>query len=168
LASSLLQLRATPWLAPPWSKSTIYFLAPSFLSNHSQIDLSRPLISVKFDSGVNSADIAKVPKPRMAILELGIMMLKLWHETTLEAYCAGLGMTVDNSYLERAFCAQAWLKKSKDSDLVLPPYIEFVACCVKCTFGKTPLNPTWNSDDLIEGIIENVIEPLRGFCKRRK
>lgn len=165
LASTLLQLKATPWLATLWSKSTIYFLTPSSSSTHSQIDLTRPLISVKFNSGVNSHNPPNLPEARRVILELGIMLLELWHGTTLEAHYAASGNTVGTDYLDRATSAQRWLENSDDSGLVLPSYVEYVARCIKCNFGPGCLNPTWNSDELIQGIVEKLIEPLRDMCR---
>ena len=166
LASTLLQLNATPWLASSWSKSTVCFLAPSTLSNHSQIDLTRPLISVRFDSGAQSTGRKECPQARQVILELGIMLLELWHETTFEAQCAAFNVTVGDEYFERVKWAQKWLEASSDSGLLLPDYINFVSRCIKCNFENTAsLNPTWESDQLIQGFITGVLEPLRKMCR---
>ena len=164
LASTLLQMNATPWFATLWSKSSIYFLAPRPLLNYSQIDLTRPLISVKFSNGISQSHCIKFSEARRVILELGIMLLELWHQTTLEAHYADSGITVSDDYFDRVKWAQIWLENSDDSGLILPTYTEFVARCIKCNFGTTSLNPTWDSD-LIQGIIEGVIVPLQAMCK---
>ena len=171
LASTLLQLKATPWLATLWSKTTVCCFAPSALSDYSQIDLTRPLISVKFSSGARITDRKQFPEARRAILELGIMLLELWHETTFEAHCDGLGVTVGNSYLDRARWAQEWLETSSDSDLLLPDYHDLVAHCIRCDFANNAfenqlcLNPSWENERLAQGFITGVIEPLRKMCK---
>lgn len=166
LASTLLQLNATPWLATLWSKSTVCFLVPSPLPMYSQIDLTRPLISIKFDSGPRTVDRKKFPEARRVILELGIMLLELWHHTTFELHCAASGVTVGDDYFERVTWAQKWLESSAESGSLLPDYISFVARCIKCNFGNDiSLNPTWESDDLVQGFITGVIEPLRNLCK---
>ena len=171
LASTLLQLKATPWLATLWSKSTVCCFAPSTLADYSQIDLTRPSISVKFGSGVQITDRQKFPEARRAILELGIMLLELWHETTFEAHCDALGVTVSNNYYDRARWAQEWLETSSDSDLLLPDYHDLVAHCVRCDFANNPfdnqlcLNPTWENERLTQGFITGVIEPLRKMSR---
>lgn len=166
LASTLLQLNATPWLATLWSKSTVCFLAPTPLQKHSQIDLTRPFITVKFDSGPRIVDRKKFPEARRVILELGIMLLELWHHTTFELHCAASGVTAGDDYFERVTWAQKWLETSAESGSLLPDYINFVARCIKCNFGnEISLNPTWESDDLVHGFITGVIEPLRNLCK---
>lgn len=164
LTSTLIQLNVTPWLARTWSKSTVRFLAPSASLNCSQIDLSRPLISVKFDSEMEGIGHIKCPEARQMILELGIMLLELWHETTLEAYWVESNVTVGNDYFERVAWAQKWLEASIES--VLPDYAGLVARCIKCNFGHAhALNPAWESDKLVEGLIIGVLEPLQSLCK---
>lgn len=171
LASTLLQLKATPWLATLWSKSTVCCFAPSAISDYSQIDLTRPVISVKFGGGVQITDHKEFPEARRAILELGIMLLELWHETTFEAHCDGLGVTVSNNYFDRARWAQEWLETSSDSDLLLPDYHDLVAHCIRCDFANNAfenqlcLNPTWENERLTQGFITGVIEPLRKMCR---
>lgn len=169
LASTLLQLKATPWLATLWSKTTVCCFAPSTLSDYSQIDLTRPSISVKFGSGVQITDRQKFPEARRAILELGIMLLELWHETTFEAHYDALGVTISNDYFDRARWAQEWLETS--SDLLLPDYHDLVAHCIKCDFANNAfenrlcLNPTWENERLTQGFITGVIEPLRKMSR---
>lgn len=171
LASTLLQLKATPWLATLWSKSTVCCFAPNDILDFSQIDLTRPLISVKFGSGIQITDRKEFPEARRAILELGIMLLELWHETTFEAHCDGLGVTVGNDYLDRARWAQQWLETSSDSGLLLPDYHDLVAHCIRCDFANNAfenqlcLNPTWENERLTQGFITGVIEPLRKMCR---
>lgn len=171
LASTLLQLKATPWLATLWSKSTVCCFAPSALSDYSQIDLTRPLISVKFGSGVQITERKEFPEARRAILELGIMLLELWHETTFEAHCDALGVTVSHNYFDRARWAQEWLETSSDSDLLLPDYHDLVAHCIRCDFANNAfenqlcLNPTWENERLTQGFITGVVEPLRKMCR---
>lgn len=169
LASTLLQLKATPWLATLWSKSTVCCFTPKNLSDYSQIDLTRPLISVKFGSGVQITDRQKFPEARRAILELGIMLLELWYGTTFEAHCNALGVTVSNNYYDRARWAQEWLETSSDS--LLPDYHDLVAHCIKCDFANNAfdnqlcLNPTWDNERLTQGFITGVIEPLRKMSR---
>ena len=171
LASTLLQLKATPWLATLMSKSTVCCFAPSNQLDCSQIDLTRPLISAKFGSEVQITDCKKFPEARRAILELGIMLLELWHETTFEAHCQGLGVTVGNDYLDRVRWAQEWLETSSDSELLLPDYNDLVAHCIRCDFANNAfenelcLNPSWENERLTQGFITGVIEPLRKMCR---
>lgn len=169
LSSTLLQLKATPWLATLWSKSTVCYFAPSSLSDHSQIDLTRPLISVKFGSGPQITDHKEFSEARRVILELGIMLLELWHETTFEAHCNTLRVTAGKDYHDRVKWAQKWLENS--SNLLLPDYHDLVAHCIRCDFANNAfenqlcLNPSWENERLIQGFIAGVVEPLRKMCR---
>ena len=94
------------------------------------------------------------------------MLLKLWHETTFEAYYANSRFAIiDDKYFKRVKLAQIWLEA--EADCMLSFYTQAVARCIKCTFDDTSLNPDWGSEELRRGIIEHVIEPIRAQCKRR-
>ncbi|KIW78156.1 hypothetical protein Z517_07989 [Fonsecaea pedrosoi CBS 271.37] len=86
LAISLLQLHDTPWLHESWSKEGIQFMKTPGAKGEGvsalDVDFTKPLISREFFSP--SHDSAKHLRPKEALLELGIMLLELWHEKTIE------------------------------------------------------------------------------------
>ena len=175
LASTLIQLNATPWLRNRWSKRSIHFLMkatgtpdpPKEASNPmtvlSQVDLSRPLITQEFK---NDRDIALVSydqaEPRRMILELGILLLELGHETTLEEFASGIGLVVNDVYYDRHLLAHWWLDESED--YFTPTYFNVTARCVTRHFDGLPSRPVWG-DFLFKGIVQGVIEPLQDQCR---
>ena len=172
LASTLIQLNTTPWLGNTWSKDSIYFLSqassghihagqgPHFV-NPSEVDLRQPLVTRDFGS---TPDTWNQPEPRSMILELGIMLLELGHETTIEEHFSGSGLRVDDQYYNRLSLAQRWLDDSEDH--LTPTYFNVTARCVKCSFDGIPARPVWD-DVLFKGIIQGVVEPLQEECRPR-
>ena len=172
LASTLVQLNTTPWLGTVWCKESIRFLVktPSRQGSAgkelcqdidpSQINLKDPLITEEFPA-TTSCD---QPEPRRMILELGIMLLELGHETTLENYAASHGYAVNEEYYERLLLAQRWLDDSEDD--FTPTYFNVTARCVKCSFDSIIGKPSW-SDTLFKGIVQGVVEPLQEECRPR-
>ena len=177
LASTLVQLNATPWLGAVWSKESIRFLVktPSRQAsagkelcqdiNPSQIDLKTPLITEEFPSVSHTTHTTyDQPEPRRMILELGIMLLELGHETTLEDYAASHGYVVNEEYYERLLLAQRWLDDSEDD--FTPTYFNVTARCVKCSFDSIIGKPSWN-ETLFKGMVQGVVEPLQEECRPR-
>ena len=167
LASTLLQLNSTLWLSDSWLKKMIFFpVTPTSRTVEGQLDLSHidlsRLLMIRVFSGPQALHTSRVAAKRM-ILDLGIMMLELWHETTLKAYYTDLGFEVINEYFKRVKLAQIWLEEK--ADFILPFYSQAVARCIKCTFDNTSLNPDWESEELQNGIVKYVIEPIRAQCK---
>lgn len=184
LASTLLQLSATPWFGKLWSKDTIYFIVPASTSqlysgqgtsmsadcpegvpnpspNPAEIDLTRPLISETFENKGSRLDSHPALNPRTVMLELGIMLLELMHETTFEAQCPALPSNDD--YYVRFSIADRWLKASEGS--LIPLYFEVAARCIRFLFDGIPVSPTWEDEALSKWIVKGVIEPLHTLCR---
>ncbi|KAH7176145.1 hypothetical protein EDB81DRAFT_836293 [Dactylonectria macrodidyma] len=90
LASNLLQLLQTQWLQSTWSKDMIFFLlrltgdVNNTSRDHLHIDFGRPFVSLTFDDSNASALPQPNVDPKVALLELGILLLEIWHTWTLE------------------------------------------------------------------------------------
>ena len=46
------------------------------------------------------------------MLELGVLLLEIWHETSLEVWAASVGLTIQKSYGSRYDAARKWLSES--------------------------------------------------------
>lgn len=168
LASTLLQLNTTPWLGKLWSKESIRFPGTGCVGafpDLSQIDLTRPFIADPFTT---QDSLAAIPRPdqREFILELGIMLHELWHETTIEAHYASQGVTSTSGYLHRVLYAQLWLETSEET--FTAPYFDAIAYCIKGWATAASLNPGWDSAELCRGLVERMVEPLQSQCKPRR
>ncbi len=90
IASSVLQLMHTQWLSHAWSKDLVLFLvtSPTASSKVLKVDLDRPFVVRAFGQGPQPDETEKCDsrgiEPKVALLELGILLLEIWHCRTLE------------------------------------------------------------------------------------
>ncbi|KAI9645502.1 hypothetical protein NHQ30_006242 [Ciborinia camelliae] len=161
LSSNLLQLLQTQWLESAWSKDKVYFLSKTRGSLKQQIDLSRPFISLSF--GATSPNGLKVQvQPKIALLELGILLLEIWYETCLETRFALA--KAPTGYYERLALALEWLD---DTSNPLPElYEKAVSHCIHSTVGGEFRLSDWDDMKFWEAVCEDVIEPLSKICKQ--
>lgn len=166
LASTLIQLNATPWLSSCWSKESIHFSSPSQTLDPSQIDLMRPLLTREFQNPPSAPGMPQhQSEPREMILELGIMLLELGHEITLEDHFAGTDYVINRDYHTRLSLATRWLDESEPH--LTPTYFDVTARCIRCHFNGVPYKPVWN-DALFRALAQFVIEPLQEECRPRQ
>jgi hypothetical protein len=173
LASSLLQLLATPWLGTTWNADAIGFLAqPSSTAASTsaqnitvtQIDFEHPIIMQDFTTclSLDTNRMQEADTIRRMFLELGIMMLELYHETRLETYFAKDFPIIQDEYTFRQFLAKRWIEKSKFE--ILPDYLMPITQCVDCSFEPRTHFPDWKNDTFRKSVCETVIEPLIKLC----
>ena len=165
LASNTLQLSSTQWLKHTWSKKSVCFMTtPTARGSQPIVDLTRPVLCEDFPEiplALNGSSL-KSPGARSMLLELGIILLELWNETTLELYYTGTAFTVRDDYFTRLSLAQRWLEESEDH--MLPAYYDAAARCIRTQFDGCPVNPVWD-ETLRAGLVKSVIEPLQRQCK---
>ncbi|KAF2729895.1 hypothetical protein EJ04DRAFT_527438 [Polyplosphaeria fusca] len=165
LASNLLQLLQTQWLHAAWSKELISFpIMPSQGPRASNIDFSRPYVSSTFDHA-NSATKLGQPssvEPKIAMLELGILLLEIWHEKTLEAQFSLTKTPV--KYHERLALALEWIHETDNPLLEL--YDKAVTFCLTGVVSSESRNMQWDDMKLWAAICGDVIEPLSKNCKQ--
>ncbi|KAL9616862.1 MAG: hypothetical protein Q9160_008318 [Pyrenula sp. 1 TL-2023] len=168
LASNLLQLSRTPWLAEAWSKDTVCFgnrhagsgVENSF-QNQGQVDLSRPCVSLSLDEKPKQDTRSNI-KPRMALLELGILLLEIWHESPLETqFPLSVGSC---DYYRRLALAAEWLDDTRDP---LPDlYEQAVSYCIQQGTNSGMYNRDWDEMKILDNFCEEVIQPLYKNCKQ--
>ncbi|EGR49643.1 uncharacterized protein TRIREDRAFT_106623 [Trichoderma reesei QM6a] len=164
LGSSLLQYAQTRWFGPAWSKDSIFFLLnPENGSERSLADFNRPFVCAKIEdaeaNGANAAD------PKSTLLELGILLLEIWHQTTLEnRFAANKAHQSASDYFARLSLAAQWL--DDDYNTPLPLYEQAVRYCV---YGASTKRWThWNTTELWGEICKEVIKPLSDNCRQWK
>ncbi|KAH6867305.1 hypothetical protein B0T10DRAFT_572978 [Thelonectria olida] len=166
-ASNLLQLLGTCWLERAWSKDDVFFCirrADTAVQDETgvvqaRVDLSRPFVACSFGkTGQAESSI----EPKVALLELGILLLEIWHKTTLEARF-GLAHA-PSAYYDRMARALEWLD---DADEPLPDlYDRAVAHCLRVNIGSETRFVNWEDAKLWNAICGNVIQPLSKICKQ--
>ena len=165
LASNTVQLSSTQWLRHTWSKKSVCFMTSPTTGGHQPpVDLTRPVLCEDFPEVpvALTGSTTQTPGARSMLLELGIILLELWNETTLELYYASTKFTVRDDYFTRLSLAQRWLEESEN--YMLPAYHDAVARCIRTQFDGCPVNPVWD-ETLRAGLMKSVIEPLLKQCK---
>ena len=160
LASNLLQLCRTPWLQTPWSKENIFFLRrPSVAGN--QYDFTRPFISLTFNDHISNAQIQRID-PKVAFLELGILLLEIWNTQTLEMHFPEKQNPLE--YYQRLALAIEWLD---DMSNPLPElYDKAVSHCIRGIVCREARFWDWEDIKFCSAVCQNVIEPLHEICKQ--
>ncbi|KAL1874522.1 hypothetical protein Daus18300_003541 [Diaporthe australafricana] len=170
LASSLLQLFQTPWLTRAWCKDTVFFLVcdtpsdpTSRAKQTAQAHLNRPFVVCEFSG---ESPVLHPTEPKAALLELGIILLEIWHGMTLEARF-GLDESDSQSrstkYYERLVKALEWQDDGENPMLGL--YGHTVSHCLTGNKVSSGTAFDWEDSKLWTSICSDIIEPLSKLCK---
>ncbi|KAK3395011.1 hypothetical protein B0H63DRAFT_427002 [Podospora didyma] len=161
LASSLLQLSQTRWLGHAWSKEMVYFLMqPMPNGGKESVDFSRVFVTAPIDT--QAPPQGSSPEPKLMLLELGILLLEIWHQTTLEARFS-LGKPPDG-YYQRLARAVEWLEDNSNPPPCL--YENAVSYCIRGMLGGQVRLTTWDANDFWNWACQDIIEPLSQNCKQ--
>jgi hypothetical protein len=166
LASSLLQLQTTPWLADNMEKQKIMFYRQG-----SKVLIEHPYISHSFKSMKNAEDFpAPATQPRSNLIavktslsNLGILLLELCFWQTIESLDlrkSYLGPDGQPNQWTDYMTAQDWAQMVREEEPDLGPVIR---CCVFYTF---PVKADWNDKRLIQAVYANVVEPLEKIINK--
>ena len=162
LASSLLQLHNTPWLATLLAKDTVYFQRAK--SNILGFDVDHPFARHTFTLNTTPETLSK-PNAKRSLLELGIILLETWHQVTFESYTTAQAIPLDDTYGRRYDAARKWLDDTEAEILAL--YSEVVNRCIECSFFRTSTFPEWEEVAFRESVCEGVVKPLLALSQAR-
>lgn len=165
LSSNMLQLQETPWLSESWSKDDILFLEKQGVTANAarisaaDFDTTRPFIQRKFATATPTT--ATSLPPRKALQDFAVVLLELWHETTLELQ---FGLTTTPSSGDRLSLALDWL----DDQMNPPPdqYRQAVSQCLQPHFSTVSGVLSWNDLQFQHAICQFVINPLMKTCEQ--
>lgn len=168
LASSLLQFHSTPWLGGSWKKQSICFPHNSVAvipgKNGSQFDADSPYIIHDFESSPVALPESH-PKTKTSLLDLGILLLEIWHLTPCEVYAAREGLHLGSTYGARNDVASRWLNDTADN--MVPSYADCVCRCIEGTFASRTSTLQWTDRELQASICENLIMLLWDICSSK-
>ena len=160
LASSLLQLHATPWLASLWGRQNICFRQVKAPSGIHFPDADHPFVRHTFSPTLGPTNSSY--SVRRQLLELGIMLLEIWHREALEACTLSKGMALGNTDGGRYDAAKNWLDQTEQD--ILPFYLDVVRRCIECTFATSLTTYSWDDEDFRSSSCEHVVKPLWDNC----
>lgn len=168
LASSVLQLQSTPWLAERIDKRDIMFYKKGL-----DIDIDHPYIRHTFNStkrthtALSTASAPSTPASRFAarnsLSSLGIVLLELCYGQVIEtqsfrkAYLGADGKPhVSTDYMT----ARDWAEMVCEED---PALEDIIRCCVSCIFQE---KADWQSKKFTHEVYCSVVEPLEKINSR--
>ena len=155
MASSALQLHATPWCKRLRNDSLLFVQDTS-----GKIDLGHPFVACKFN-GNHILSSASPSQAETELLDLGILILELWHNEPMETFARDLSLTLDDTFDTRQSVARKWIAETKD-DLLTSVYDAAVRC-INCRFDTVDVDLTDHKLNL--SIFDNVVKPLWENCK---
>ncbi|EPS38838.1 hypothetical protein H072_7429 [Dactylellina haptotyla CBS 200.50] len=159
VASNLLQLYQTRWLQKAWSKDEIFF---PMAAAKKQPDFSRPFVSVPFEDCGQCQHTQDDVELRTAIMELGILLLEIWHGKTFETQYPH-NPTMLRQDQHRRVLAYSWMQ-----DNSYPPPIRYLDAIAYCIFGINHGEARhWEAGDpkLWRALCQNIISPLSKNCE---
>lgn len=155
IASSLLQLNLTPWICKCWTKDDIILRHER--NADSGYDMAHPLIRGTF-RGMTTCQ-RSADNPDVALLELGILLVELWTEKTLESWVESTGRassSLSDLALRRGLLYEWWSELNKKAP---PSYCQVVQTCF-FTFEFGDVNKSWDDVQFRALYYTNIVEPL--------
>ena len=156
IASSVMQLNFTQWFHLPLTSNVIRVYHAD--SHRPGLGI-RPFISHKFTPDPQTLRNGTV---RRTMLELGIILLELWHAKTFATYAADVDMSLDDSFGARYDVARGWLDISRDD--ILPFYSDVVTRCIECNFATSTADLDWDDTAFRKSVYDYVVKPLWENC----
>lgn len=159
LASSLLQLQTTPWLADKFDKKHIFFYRQG-----TQVLVEHPYIKHSFSSSKDS-DPSQPPTPQAAdrlavrnsLSNLGILLLELCFGQTIETQELRkpyLGPDGKPGEYTDYLTARDWLESLDTEE---PAFEQIVKCCMFCIFDE---KADWENKKFTQAVYASVVAPL--------
>lgn len=160
LASSLLQLQTTPWLAQTFGKRDILFY------KHDSIVLSdHPFVRHAFAStkSNHTPQIAGQSSPavrfvaRDSLSSLGIILLEICYGQTIEDQPFRkryLGPDGKPHEYTNFMTARDWAESVAEQE---PEWEHIIRCCISCMFEE---KADWENKKFTAAVYESVVEPL--------
>ncbi|KAL4985784.1 hypothetical protein BDW68DRAFT_189390 [Aspergillus falconensis] len=166
IASAVFQLHSTPWLTLPLRSSSVFFIPDGYIKHHKS---SRE--TCKYDPFIK-AIFQDCPRTcttyhyntRESMLELGILLLELWHSHTIEIFAADNGLKLAGSFGSRYDVAMEWISHSEDEGDMMPFYLEAATRCIECTFTTSSARPDWNDVTFQKSVCQYLLKPLLDNC----
>lgn len=160
LASSLLQLYATPWLPQNWYENSVQFLL-----HKTRLDADEAYVVISLEGlSETPRSTTKSDSLNPYLVGLGIILLELSEGKSFAQWVSERkDISVQTSDIQdKASVAWKWAKEDARLRCGGPVYRKVIERCLGCSFTSThPLNhQTLDSAHLREAIYDDVVHPL--------
>jgi hypothetical protein len=167
VASSLLQLETTPWIAGRLEKKNIMFY-----QQDSKVLFEQPYISHSFRSTRYPQTPPEISKTgfsarfatRDSLSSLGILLLELCFGETIESqHLRKSHLGKDGQPLGGTdyLTARDWAEMVYEEE---PALESIIRCCIFCTFEE---KADWGNEKFTQAVYANVVEPLEKLVNQR-
>jgi hypothetical protein len=162
LASSLLQLQSTPWLADKIEKKSIFFYRRG-----TKVLIEHPYVHQEFSSVKASAHCPHTTQSRFAarnsLSHLGILLLELCFGQTIEnqdMWKSYLGADGKPHQGTDYMTARDWAEMVCEEE---PAFEHIIKCCVFCVFEE---KADWENKKFIQAVYASVVAPLEKIISK--
>lgn len=98
-------------------------------------------------------------EPKVALLELAVLLLELWNHETLDMWAAETGFGETTTTGGRLAAAKDWVDETEDCPI---HYLNAVEQCLSLYVQRSR---KWGDDQFLKIYCENVIKPLQESCE---
>lgn len=151
VATSVIQLHSTPWCST-LGRDSFYFVQDAT----GAVDLENPFVVCHFNQYTRMPTGKVKVEVEMELLNLGILILELWHNSTIEVFAAGVHLALEDTYSSRHDAARRWLAECKNN--LLPDVHGAAVRCIGCRFDV--VDADLEDMKMVVGIYEGVVKPL--------
>lgn len=151
LASSLLQLHATPWLPENWCDKSIYLSRT--------LDVHHPYVMVESCQSITSADTKRSFGPNPYLVALGIILLELSERKSFSLWIQEKGhYEFSDNVIEKAQIASEWLDEAYGN--MSEEYACAVQHCLSSVFIPVQPRKTLEDEGFREAVFRDIVHRL--------
>jgi len=151
LASSLLQLHATPWLPENWCDKSVYFSRTR--------DVRCPYVMVQSNEPVISPEARSAFGPNPYLLALGIILLELSERKSFSQWIEEKGYSeVSDNVLEKAQIAWEWFDAAYGN--MSGEYARAVEHCLSSVFVDLQHKKTLTDEGFRDAVFRDIVQRL--------
>jgi len=151
LASSLLQLHATPWLQENWCDKSIYFPRAR--------DVRRPYVVVQSNQSLTTPEPRPAFGPNPYLLSLGIVLLELSERKPFSQWIQEMGYSeVSDNVLEKARIAWEWFDAAYGN--MSEEYARAVEHCLSSVFVALQHKKTLTDEGFRDAVFRDIVQRL--------
>lgn len=157
LATALLHLKDSRWLADDWTKRSV-----AFMMLNGAVDVCRPYLASTFPShaalAVDQPDL-NLLHPSPALLGLGIMLLEIGMSTPIEQARSEEELVSGNISVNTDLFTAIRVLEQSEGDLHVK-YRAAVHACLRCHFVPMDAAPDFDDEEIRRLVYVNVVQPL--------
>ncbi|KAK3363951.1 hypothetical protein B0T25DRAFT_443755, partial [Lasiosphaeria hispida] len=157
IASSILQLQRTHWLSSPWSSQTIRLAI-----THEKQPVESAFILQDLGNRAEMGPMSREDRePQVAILELSILLLEIWHRKSIETWALEAKTELKPGDMGSRMIAAIRWQQETSKEL----FLDYLLAVENCLSICSKRLKCWDDVQFQEEYCENIIMPLLRSCE---